>query len=364
MALPTKLDLDSRLEAGTQPQPEPPKLGEPGFGKGQKNTRKGSPRAKITEVDATFLAFAGLFPGADSEAFSVLAYRQASPQYPAGELPSMSSVETRLRKLRKLGALESYRHAATGITSYSLTKEGFGYARSYGYRMDSGRTLNGITVERLTHFRLIGHVAAQLISPSGFFEETLGIQPVPIEALANENEMRTAFAPFKEAMKAEKKAGQNPDWGQLRADIAAEALGRAQQGELSWQTLIEEYPALLTLGLAGTAGKQVHQPDLAVKLDTMERQDAGGRNIMVEVELSRKSRPAYDQILKTIKAETELATAYNQAVYFTVGTSVERTLKDLNREHGYGLFETNRLVVLPLLHRDGSPVDLQRRIKL
>lgn len=341
-----------------------PKFGEPGYNKGKPNKRKGTPRATITATDGAFLAFAGLFPGADEEAFSVLLYRQDSPMGAGGQLPSMSAIKSRLAKLRKMGVLAYVRHPMTGVNSYSLTKEGFEIARSFGYAMDPGRTLNGITMERLTHFRLIAHVAAQLLSPVGFFAENLGVNPVSLDQLANENEMRTAFQPFREAMKAQKKAGQNANYEVLRHEVAEEAFQEAQQGNLDWTQVINAYPTLMTLGLAGTGGKAVHQPDLAVKLDAAERTDRQGRNLMVEVELTPKSKAAYEQILATIKAELDSGIAYNQVAYFTVGTAVEKLLATIDRERGYGLFQSRQLAVLPLRHKDGSNLELANRIKL
>ncbi len=47
-------------------------FGESGYRKGQTNPRRGTPRARITELDARLLYFIGHFPGADTEALSVL----------------------------------------------------------------------------------------------------------------------------------------------------------------------------------------------------------------------------------------------------------------------------------------------------
>lgn len=363
MALPTQLDTRPKIQI-QQPAPlkTEPEFGDPGYRKGQPNPRRGTPRARITELDAKILAFVGKFPGADAEALSILNFKQASPTSPAGNgFPSIHAIESRIRKLKKLGTIESYRHAGTGVTSYSLTKEGFGYARDYGYQMDGGRTLSGISVERLNHYRIIAHVAAQLTSPGAFFEQNLGISPVELSALVSENEMRASFQPAKNFLKDQKAAGKPNDFAKLRSHRIGQAFKAAESGSYSWSELVERNPVLFTVG---QAAKSVYQPDLAVNLDRTNRRDQWGHNLIVEVELSKKSRDAYESILRTIKAETESAPVYSQAVYFTIGNGVGKILREIDKQHELGLFASNRLVVLPVLHRDGTPLQLHKRIVL
>lgn len=365
--LPTNVLFDNDSDEQKAPKP----LKSPGFPKGQKNPRKGSPRARITEKDARLLAFAGKFPCADAEAFSVLSFRQEGPTSEAGGLPAINSLKTRLRKLEKLGAMKSYRHAATGIISYGLTKEGAAYAGDFGYNMDHWRGIDGISLERLTHFRMIAHVAAQLASPAGFFAESLGIAPAPIDKLISENAMRGAYSPVQERLKAEAKKGKSDSFAKWRALAVEHTFREIEAGKYEWRDLVESHPVLLTLPRAQSDGqkkpKQIYQPDLAVNLDA-DRQDSRGQNLLVEVELSRKSWAAYDEILRTIDTETSRGHIYNQAVYFVNGTQVENLLKEVDRAgnggSGYGLFSSRRLVVLPLTHRDGSYLQINRRITI
>lgn len=357
--------VPAALSAEEEPQRKP------GFPKGQKNPRKGSPRARITDMDARLLAFAGKFPCADAEAFSVLTFRQEGPTSEAGGLPAIASLKQRLRKLEKLGAVKSFRHAATGVISYGLTKDGAAYARDFGYNMDHWRGIEGISLERLTHFRMIANVAAQLASPVGFFAESLGIAPVPLDKLISENAMRGEYSPIAERLKAEAKDGKSASYAKWRARAVDHAFKEVDAGKYEWSDLVEAHPVLLTLPRAQTNGqkkpKQIYQPDLTVNLDH-DREDSRGRNLLVEIELSKKNWAAYDELLRTIDQETREGIVYNQAVYFTVGTQVGTLLKKIdqagNGGQGYGLFKSKRLAVLPITHRDGTPVQLHRRISL
>lgn len=135
-------------------------------------------------------------------------------------------------------------------------------------------------------------------------------------------------------------------------------------GKLAPADLIEAHPVLLTLGMPrveGIKGKAVYQPDLAINLD-QNRTAAKSSNLLVEIELTRKSFEAYDAILRTIKAETDRPYVYARAVYFTIGKSVENLLRKVDTAGDYGLFASGRLIVLPITHRDGTPVQLNRRV--
>lgn len=351
-----------------EPLEQPKATTKPGFPKGQKNPRKGSPRARVTDIDARLLAFTGHFPCADAEALSVLSFKQEGPTSAAGGLPATNSLKARMRKLEKLGAIKSFRHAATGAISYGITKDGAAYARDFGYNMDHWRGIEGISLERLTHFRMIANVAAQFASPAGFFVDSLGINPVPLENLISENTMRGEYSPIKQRLKEESsKEAKSASFTKWRSRAIEQVLREVEAGKYEWRDMVATRPVLLTVGRAATDGqrqpKQVYQPDLAINLDA-ERKDSRGLNTLVEVELSLKSWEAYDEILRTIDMETKQGHVYMEAVYFTVGSQVETLLKKIDRAGEYNLFSSGRLKVLPLLHRDGTPIQLNRRITL
>ncbi|ROS77944.1 protein involved in plasmid replication-relaxation [Curtobacterium sp. PhB130] len=344
-----------------------PNFGEPGFGKGKTNARKGTPRARITELDARLLAFIGHFPGSDTEALSLLNIAQASNLgNPSGSITSVTTTERRLAKLKKLGAVERYRQSTTGAQCYSLTGLGFSAARDYGYNMDHGRSLSGIAESRLTHYRMIALVAAQLASPAGFFRDSLGIEPVELEQLISENAMRAAYEPIKADLAAAKKDGKSADFGKWRAEKLAAAVGEVKEERIAWSDLVEVFPVLWTLGHPqrdGTKAKPVHQPDLAVNLDA-DRADHFATNLFVEIELSRKDWDEYDRILATFAAELARPYIYRRGVYFVIGTQVETLLKKIDEAGGYNLISSGKLIVRPLTHRDGSLVAQKKRITL
>lgn len=350
-----------------EPVQATPGFGQPGFRKGTSNSRKGTPRARITDLDARLLYFIGHFPGADTEAISVLNIAQSTSFGTAGgNITSVTTTERRLAKLKKLGAVNSHRQPTTGAHCWSLTAVGFSAARDYGYNMDRGRSLNGIAESRLTHYRMIALVAAQLASPAGFFRESLGVGPVELEQLISENAMRGAYEPIKAELAAAKKEGKSADFGKWRMNKMTQAIAAVKEERLAWSDLIDAYPVLLTLGqpkVEGSAAKPVHQPDLAVNLDG-DRADHFSRNILVEIELSRKDWDEYERILATFQAELSKPYIYRRVVYFTLGSQVATILKKIDEAQGYNLINTGKLVVLPLTHRNGEPVAQKKRITL
>ena len=360
-------DYDQATETAAEAEPV---FGVPGFGKGKNNPRKGSPRARITERDIPVVYFLGHFPGADVEACSVLntAKRMKfGSQQVGGGLTSVVTTQNRLEKLRKLGVVERYRHPVTGTFSYGLTGAGFAAARDYGLNMDSGRTLHGISISRLAHYRTIALVAAKFASPAGYFKETLGINPVRLEHLISENRMRAAYEPAKEELAARKKDGKTHDFGKWRADKLGAAKDEVTAGQLHMAELIDAYPVLLTLGQPQgeeVIAKPVHQPDLAIYRDENRADNQYSLNIMVEVELSKKDRPEYTRILATIAAELKDPLIYSRCIYFAIGPQVEVILRQLDAANNFKLFESGKLEVVAITDRNGVPVAQNKRITI
>ena len=356
----------------TQPTAEPsgtttPVFGEPGFGKGKTNRRKGTPRARVTERDIPIVYFLGHFPGADADACSLLNTAKTTEfgdQKVGGGLTSVATTKNRLDKLRRLGVVERYRHPVTGTHSYGLTQVGFSAAREYGLNMDHGRPLSGLSVGRLAHYRAIALVAAKFTSPRGFFSKA-GIEPVPIENLVSENTMRAAYEPIKAELMARKKDGKSHDFGEWRAAKRDQALQEIASKMLSPADLIDAYPVLLTLGEQqgnGVKAKPVHQPDLAINLDSNRNQ--WSKNILVEVELSPKNRDEYTRILATYAAELARPHVAARVIYFAIGTQVSAILKQIDTAEGFGLFESGKLSVVPLTDRNGRPLAQKTRVTI
>lgn len=333
--------------------------------KGKPNKRAGSPRARITAENAHYLAFASLFPAANSEAYSVLANRQDSNLGRlSGGLPTVASTENKLRKLHKLGTLDRFRQATTGDYLYGITPLGNGYAQEFGYGIGKPEPIVGLSLERLNHYKMIAHVAAQLASPQGFFKDSLGLEPVSIENLYTEQAMRRPFSQVKRMLDEQAKQGKPTDFGRWRTTKLQEAIQQVKDGKLDWSDLIEAYPVLLTLGQPqreGMKSKVIHQPDLAIILD-QDRDEPRSKNIMVEVELSKKTWQAYDAILATLKAELDKPYIYSRAVYFTVGTQIPTLLKKVDAAGEYNLISSGKLIILPIRDREGNAIIPQNRV--
>lgn len=362
MALPTNirnLASETPRQESTQASNEVKKIiGRP-FEKGAPQTRKASSRAQITEVDAHYLAYLSAFPAADLEAMSMLRYASKSPFSAGGTLPGLESIRARMRKLERLGAVERYRNMATGITSYGATKQGRECAAIYGYDTTGGRGINGLSLERLNHFRIIAHVAAQFASPVGYFEESIGISGRSLSSLVGEQKMRAVFEPLKKQLKAEGRS-----FGKWRQSELNRVYKSVQDRQLHPAQIVEQNPILLTLGepvREGSDLKSVHQPDLAVLADE-QRTGVRSNNLMVEIELSRKSPAEYASILRTAKIAMDQGFVYDRMVYFTLGKSVGNLLRQTDTSLELGLFESGKLTVLPILHRDGSNLTMNRRV--
>lgn len=372
MSLPKGMLLKS---SNTDELPQPEELttddtttaqqNEEGSRKGKPNRRAGSPRARVTPENAHFLAFASLFPAANSEAYSVLTNRQDSNLGRlTGGLPTVASTENKLRKLVKLTALDRFRQATTGQHLYGITPLGNGYAQEFGYGLGKPEPITGLSLERLNHYKMIAHIAAQLVSPAGFFKDSLGLDPLSLDNLVTEQALRRPYSQVKKMLDEQAKQGKPNDFGKWRAAKLNEAVQQVKDGKMEWSDLIEAYPVLLTLGQPqreGSTTKSIHQPDLAIVLD-QDRNEARSRNILVEVELSKKTWQAYDAILATLKAELDKPYIYNRAVYFTMGTQVSTLLKKVDAAGDYNLIPSGKLVVLPICDREGNALTPQNRV--
>lgn len=348
-------DYDTPQAAPVQPAPS------------RENTRpkqKGTPRARVTEIDARWLAFIGRFPCADTEAISMLNNAQASQFSDGTALTSPATAERRLDKLRKLGVVERFRQPTSGAHCYGLTGLGFSAARDFGYNMDHGRGINQIGYPRVTHYRMVAHVAAQFASPSGVFAQSLGIEPVDLDQLVSEHAMRAAYSPIKDEMNAARKAGLAGDFGKWREEKLTKAAGMATANYLPWSELVEAHPILLNVchpQQEGEAPAKVTHPDLAVNLD-QNRSDRTAANLLIEVELSKKSWEDYDKKLETLSRELRRPYVYHRAIYFGIGSQAENLMRKVDEVGKYGLFENGRLLFFPLTHRDGSPITQNNRI--
>lgn len=353
-----------------QPNHSEPQFGEKGYRKGVPNTRRGTPRARVTEGNARLLAFLGKFPGSTTEAVSLVRFTEASPVSKGGELPTVRGTRIVLEKLKRLGMVQSFRRDAQSQTQWGATGKGVAAARDFGYLLNEGEAntsgLQGMSYLRLDHYRFIGHVAAQLASPSAYFKDVLGLAPIPLENLISEPHIRRDQKPIRDQLAERKKAKKTHDFGLWRKGKLMAAVKEAEEGKLAWSDLIEANPALRTIGQPNSDATEKlysseHWPDLVVHRDDA-RTDRKAKNLLIEVELHKKSWDEYKRLLRTFHEEFRSGAVYERAVYFTIGTQVETLLRKIDAQLETGLFDSNRLLVLPIRDREGKPVKLKTRV--
>lgn len=355
------------IEAQPLPAVEPTPVAAPST-EGERPRRPSG--AHITEGNARLVAFTGMFPCIDAEGLSMLSFRQETRFAPGGELPSVKGTKARLDKIVRVGAMKRTTNMASKVVHYGITDSGIGAAWSFGHALERPDKLDNLSKSRLTHYQMIAHVAAQFASPQGFFRDSLGVEPVPIDNLVSEKMMRNSFDVVKRKLKEETDADASVDhrgdFGRWRNDVISSAISAVGSGRLRWSEIVEARPALLTLGApqrGNTKLKAVHQPDLAVILDG-DRTGSRAKNLLVEVEISKKSWEEYDAIFATLAAELEEGSIYDRAIYFTHGAQIPSLLRRVNAGGSYNLIESGQLLILPLLHRDGTPFTFSNRVQV
>src|SRR5690606_3530400 len=95
-------------------------------------------------------------------------------------------------------------------------------------------------VTRVNHYRRIAHVAAQFTSPQGFFRDSLGIEPVALDQLISENEMRGAYEPLKQELLAKKEIGEPHDFGKWRQAAMKHSIEMVNAGRLEWSDITDK----------------------------------------------------------------------------------------------------------------------------
>jgi hypothetical protein len=307
--------------------------------------------------DFTLLWFLGKFPGATAEAVSLIQERQAGVNTPAGGLPTIKSTTQRLRGLSLFGAVQLFNHPATRTTHYGITQLGFEFLQCFDTGINTYRGIEGISVSRLNHYSKIALVAAQIVSPLNLYGDIFGSE-ITIGQLVSENEMRAAYAEISNQLAANRAAGTgSQNFAEWRTNHLRAVFGGAKNGEIEYSEIVSTYPELLTVGHVESNKSTLKQPDLVVNLDTARRTETAktAKNILIEVELTPKKLTEYEKIINTFKNELGTKLVYDRVIYFTENTQVENLLKRADRNIDAGLFDTGKLQVLLILHRDGTP---------
>ncbi|MEQ6896230.1 hypothetical protein [Microbacterium sp. KR10-403] len=353
------------------PVVKPENIGKPGYDKlGRKIT--GSPRRRLTEKDGLILAFLAKTRVAYDQDLAELFMAEPTPMKPVSSVLSTKTMSERLKRLRAMGYVETSRDKRGG-TIWGTNSSGVAAARNFGHLQleeeEHGASFKQIGWSVSDHFLMISRVAARFASPMGYFEDSLGVGPVPLSSMLNEHQLNSAWARGTQEILNLKKEGKETDYPGFRDARLSKALAEVQAGRLSWSNMIEANPLLWTLGDYGDSDKQKLEPDLVIDMEA-DRTTGSSRSILVEVELTKKPWDVYETRLASFARELSTLSVYGQIVYFVPGRAdgkpdkIEQVLRDVDRYKDYGLFESNRFKVLPLFNRDGSAIRLGAGRKL
>lgn len=374
------LPRTASAQPATAPKGEP-KFGEKGFRKGVPNSRRGTPRARATEIDAKILSHCAQWPACTADAVSVL-HRTAMNQISNGDLMTVGGAEVRLAKLQKMGLIEKDR-ALDGSIVWGTTDAGIHAARQHGYLLDDHAvTKNGfrdMSYGMMDHFRYIGLVAALLKSPEGFFKDTLNLDPISPEQLISESQIRReqqwVSKMLTEEAKASDKTARDGDnlFGAWRTKTLAKAISEVNAGKLALNEIVERYPELRTLGqppikITDEQGNPVdkpvkgtHFPDLVVDFEA-NRTTKTSSSIAFEIELSRKSNRELEAILRTYAKEFEHSLIYGHVVYPVINMVFEKRLRQIDKWNDFGLFDRGLITVIPITDRWGTLAKLKKKV--
>lgn len=319
-------------------------------------------KARITDRDVEYLEFLGNFPAATAEILSILFTRRATRFNEADTITSLDTIYKRLDKMKKLGVVEFYRNPISGEKHYSITKYGLQMMGVLGYDTTGMSRLDGLSLERLNHTTQIARAAATLISPKKFYSD-VDFPQLKVNELVSEQKMRADFAPIKQSLQVKNRIDGYGNYGDWRHNELKKQLSDIKNNRLTWDSFIVSSPSLLTVGHPKTHDerlKDCHQPDIAVV--PAGRTTPRSENILVEVELSRKSWQEYTEILATFAEEFNNPFVYNRGIYFTTIPQLNKILRAVDQQNGFGLFDKGQLLVLPLVDRDGKKIDPKAKI--
>jgi hypothetical protein len=349
----------ARAVGGRSLQHEP-KFGEPGFGAGKPKPHRGSPRAKVTEVDAPYLAFLNEVQVADATTLSTIGRTRETRVSSGGRLPSPSGTNDRMKRLAKMGLVESVRSIDDRSTElWGITEGGIATSQRFGYTLEDDqvnfKSIKTFARKTQNHYRAVAMVAANFLA--GAYEEKLGIGKVALDQLVSEPRMRRQQAGIKAELRAKNPA--NPNFGGWRQAQIRKALAEVKAGDLYPDEILDAYPALWTIGQPTTGldtdlYKDEHWADLVIDLD-QGRRSMKSSSILVEVELTKKNDKELVPILRTLAKELEFPIFYKQIVYFTHSAAIAKRIARVDRQQKLGLIEGGKLKVLTIEDRYGKP---------
>lgn len=347
-------------------------------------TGKKKRRNSMTEKDAVLLAFLSVFRVATAEQLSLLLTTAGVHGNEAGKMASPKTVLNRLLRLREIGAVQDASIWAEQRI-WGVTNFGRGAAIAYGLvERDSQiqpKGLQNLNYTELPHRLAVNWVAAQLLSPFGFYRDVLKLpQRVSFGMLRSEYEVNSAWFKVNQRLAAENKLarggnGSAPvrsfkDW---RSDMLREVHARVASGDLAYRDAADSEPGLWTLGQTPAPGddmREHHLPDLVVDLERF-RKNSARPSLAFEVELKAKSVGSYRKQLRMWAADLQqlkdypAPLLYGRLIFVTNLSLVEERLREADEKEKLGLFESGKLRVLPLTGRDGkTPLSLTSHVEV
>ena len=354
-------------EASTTTTSAAPKFGEKGFAKGVAKSNAGKPRVRKNYDDALVCAFGSKFRVFEAQAASMLREARQTNVSKVDGLLSLRGAQVQLKRLEGKGLLES-EVLESGREVWGTTERGESFARRHGFLQDENEPAGGmVDVDhwQLDHFIYIAHVAAQLISPAGYFRKSLGLEPVSINDLQHESQLRRVHDPIKRQLEHAAAEGENGEYGKWRKEQVQRIIELGKAGKISPAEILESYPELLTLGEPKRHPKDeaqvvgTHHPDLVLVRPNLG--NGRGASYSFEIELTAKTARKYKNYLRTVNGDLRgPSLAYEKHVFISQLPLVGTRLKAADRELGTELIDTGKLQVLPLLDRDLKPVTVEK----
>ncbi|CAN02361.1 hypothetical protein BC477_02510 [Clavibacter michiganensis subsp. michiganensis] len=351
----------------TAPVIREPKFGEKGFGKGKPHPHKGTPRAKVNTTDAQILAFLNEIQVADTATISMIYKTLPSRVSVGGRIPTVGGTNDKMKRLLKMGLVQTcVSRDDRSTVLWGVTEAGIAAARNFGYLLEDSQPNHYVLKEmkrvRQNHFRGIGMVAAHFIA--GTYKAELGLGPISVTQIVGEPRMRREHEMVWRRLVAADKEGAS--FGRYRMKTMSDAYAQYKAGDLAASDVLEKYPELRTLGkpITGVASptyKDAHPVDLAIDLDH-DRTKMKSKSILVEVELSNKQWADLKLIIATIADEVKLGMIYERAVYFTHSPYIKKRIEKVDSDGKFGLIESGKLVILPIVDRFHTPFEIKDNI--
>lgn len=339
-----------------------------------KAKKTGTSRFSITKRYATICCFVAKFHATTPEAISNLLVAENRPSHlKATGKPkkngniSESTAKQLANKLVHQGYLTRITDPATKESLYGITKLGAELAKMFDPDCKP-KTAEGTSMTHLHHSKIVALTASQLVNPVGSaLQNQLGITAgsIKIWQLINERATWEGKGDADKRIAHHKAKGEILTIGDLRERDLNEQIKEYKQIQSLDRLLIDNpllwniaHPAELNL-------KGLIKPDLIVYQDENRTDEA--KNILIEVELSRKSTDDYIERLQSFKRELKgenKGKVYDKVVYIVANNNDAQAIAKADLLSKANLIDrenqkNGKLQFHILKHNDGTPITRQ-----